>query len=133
MAMVTENWIDEIGTTAGRVWHVLHEQGAMSLTKLVKQLDLPRDLVMQAIGWLAREEKVTIDDARVKNISLRDSVQTLGFDTLRRGFPRLVAGRARGRVLACLFRRASSRLPWVRDLAVLEVRLLHREGLIHGL
>ena len=30
----------------------------MSLPKLVEEMRTPRDLVMQAIGWLAREEKV---------------------------------------------------------------------------
>ena len=44
----------------------------MSLTKLAKQIDTPRDVVMQAIGWLAREEKISIEDeSRSKVISLR--------------------------------------------------------------
>jgi len=34
----------------------------MSLAKLCKEVDAPRDVVMQAIGWLAREDKVEIEE-----------------------------------------------------------------------
>ena len=64
--------IDQIGEVAGHVWHLLNEQGPQSLTRLVKDVDAPRDVVMQAIGWLAREEKIAIEEeARSKIISLR--------------------------------------------------------------
>ena len=52
----------QVGETAGRVWHVLAENGPMTATKLVREVDAPRDVVMQAIGWLAREDKLTIED-----------------------------------------------------------------------
>ncbi len=52
----------QIGETAGMVWKVLAENGPLSLAKLVKTVDRPRDLVMQALGWLAREDKVQIED-----------------------------------------------------------------------
>ena len=43
----------------------------MSLAKLVKEIDAPRDLVMQALGWLAREEKLNIEgDSRTRLVSL---------------------------------------------------------------
>ena len=64
--------IDQIGEVAGQLWHLLNEQGPLSLTRLVKDTDAPRDVVMQAIGWLAREEKIAIEeDSRSKVISLR--------------------------------------------------------------
>ncbi len=63
MATATMSGIDQIGETAGIVWHMLDENGPMSFTKLVKSMDVPRDVVMQAIGWLAREEKVEINEA----------------------------------------------------------------------
>jgi len=44
----------------------------MNLTKLVKMIGEPRDIVMQALGWLAREDKVSIkDDGRTREVSLR--------------------------------------------------------------
>ena len=61
-----------IGETAGDVWDVLNEYGPLSLAKLVKLVGKPRDIVMQAIGWLAREEKVCIEEnGRSRIISLR--------------------------------------------------------------
>jgi hypothetical protein len=55
----TVEW--SIGETAGRIWHCLEANGSLSYAQLVKQVDQPRDLVMQALGWLAREEKVLIE------------------------------------------------------------------------
>ena len=71
MATVEEATIAQIGETAGTVWRVLEENGAMSTAKLVKEVGAPRDLLMQALGWLAREDKITIDDGRSKVVSLR--------------------------------------------------------------
>jgi hypothetical protein len=62
----------EIGATAGVVWKVLSEKGPMDLTKLVKAVGEPRDAVMQAIGWLAREDKLTFEEnGRKRTIALR--------------------------------------------------------------
>ena len=45
----------------------------MTMAKLVKAVGEPRDAVMQAIGWLAREEKLNIEDeGRTRMISLRN-------------------------------------------------------------
>ncbi len=72
--MGTENGMsctDMIGETAGAIWHALDKNGQMSLTKLGKEIEAPRDVVMQAIGWLAREEKIAIEEkGRTKLISL---------------------------------------------------------------
>jgi len=60
-----------IGQTAGTVWHVLAESGPLSAAKLAKEIDAPRDVVMQAVGWLAREGKVTVDEtSRGRTIGL---------------------------------------------------------------
>jgi predicted transcriptional regulator len=64
--------VENIGEVAGRVWRVLSENGPLSITKLIKAVDEPRDTVMQAIGWLAREGKLSIDDnGRNRTVSLR--------------------------------------------------------------
>ena len=63
--------IDQIGDTAGEVWHTLLEHGQLTITQLTKEVDAPRDRVMQAVGWLAREDKIRVDEqARRKVISL---------------------------------------------------------------
>ncbi|MBN2291072.1 MAG: winged helix-turn-helix domain-containing protein [Pirellulales bacterium] len=62
----------QIGKTAGEVWDALDKQGPLSFAKLVKAVGKPRDQVMQAIGWLAREEKLCIEEeGRSKVVSLR--------------------------------------------------------------
>lgn len=66
------NCIDQIGETAGLVWRCLEENGPMSLAKLTKDVDASRDAVMQAVGWLAREDKVEIKEKnRARIVSLR--------------------------------------------------------------
>ena len=73
MAMATrESCLAEIGDTAGKVWHLLDEKGSLTIAKLVKEIDAPRDVVMQALGWLAREEKLEIEgDGRSRTVSLK--------------------------------------------------------------
>jgi Winged helix-turn-helix domain (DUF2582) len=63
--------VEQIGDAAGQIWHYLNENGPTAITRLIKDVDVPRDLLMQGIGWLAREDKVTIDnDSRSKTVSL---------------------------------------------------------------
>ena len=62
----------EIGETAGAVWRLLDKKGPLTLAKLVKDIDLPRDTIMQALGWLAREDKIDIEEnGRTRTVSLR--------------------------------------------------------------
>lgn len=64
--------VTEIGETAGLVWNTLNKSGPLSLAKLVKKLAIPRDLVMQALGWLAREGKIDVkEERRSRIVSLR--------------------------------------------------------------
>ena len=61
-----------IGETAGTAWDVLSEDGPMSIAKLVQAVGGPRDIVMQALGWLAREDKIWIEEeGRSRIVSLR--------------------------------------------------------------
>lgn len=70
--VMTQDCVTQIGEMAGVVWHVLDEHGPLTLAKLVKQIDAPRDAVMQALGWLAREEKLSIEEtSRGKIVTLR--------------------------------------------------------------
>ena len=64
--------LTQIGETAGQVWHTLESSGPLTLAKLAKLVDAPRDMTMQAVGWLAREDKVEIEgNGRSRVISLR--------------------------------------------------------------
>jgi len=63
---------DLIGQTAGLVWQTLADNGAQTLATLKKSVDAPSDLVLLAVGWLAREDKLDFETAgRTTTISLR--------------------------------------------------------------
>jgi hypothetical protein len=51
---------EEIGTMAGAIWHTLEANGEMPLAKLKKELKARSPLLEWAIGWLAREDKITL-------------------------------------------------------------------------
>jgi hypothetical protein len=64
--------VASIGEMAGEVWSTLSENGPMTMAKLVKAIGEPRDTVMQALGWLAREDKINIvEENRSRVVSLR--------------------------------------------------------------
>ncbi len=64
--------VSQIGETAGTVWNTLLESGPLSVAKLIKTVGEPRDTVMQALGWLAREEKICIEEeGRSRIVSLQ--------------------------------------------------------------
>lgn len=52
----------KIGETAGKVYHVLEggEKNLTTLTKILKKEGYNENIVIMAIGWLAREDKVDI-------------------------------------------------------------------------
>jgi hypothetical protein len=53
--------IHSIGDTAGKVWKFLEEKGEANLTQLKKGVKADPNLTLQAIGWLAREGKLRIE------------------------------------------------------------------------
>lgn len=54
--------IESIGVVAGLVWCYLDDNGPVTLSRLARELDVPRDLAMQGVGWLAREGKVAFQE-----------------------------------------------------------------------
>jgi hypothetical protein len=51
--------INTIGDAAGKVWNVLEGKSeGLSLTQLKSAAGLSGDLLNQALGWLAREDKI---------------------------------------------------------------------------
>ncbi len=64
--------IYEIGETAGKVWQVLNDNGESTLAKVKKQVGASTEVLHQAIGWLAREDKLNISK---KGSSVKFSVK----------------------------------------------------------
>ncbi len=52
--------IIEIGIVAGDIWHFLDQHGEVTLSRLIKGIDKPRDNVLMSLGWLAREGHVVL-------------------------------------------------------------------------
>jgi hypothetical protein len=63
----------EIGQVAGKLWQTLDGQGAQNLAALKKSTNAPDDLVVAAVGWLAREDKLDFStrDGRSVRVSLQ--------------------------------------------------------------
>lgn len=69
---VVSHQVESIGTVAGTVWQFLSESDPVTLSRLAREIDVPRDLVMQGVGWLAREGKIEfIEGVRSKLITLK--------------------------------------------------------------
>jgi Mn-dependent DtxR family transcriptional regulator len=48
----------KIGETAGKIWNLLKEKGEVNISQLPRLLNEKSVLVHQALGWLAREDKI---------------------------------------------------------------------------
>lgn len=67
----SDSLVAGIGLIAGKIWQTLDAEGPLSLGKLVKKVGVPRDSVMQGLGWLAREGKIRIvEQGRSRIVSL---------------------------------------------------------------
>ncbi len=53
--------VNEVGETAGLLWHTLEAQGPMKLAQLKKQLKASDTMLLMALGWLAREDKIEFE------------------------------------------------------------------------
>lgn len=52
--------VETIGTWAGLVWNALNEADALGVKQLKKITKLKEKEIYAALGWLGREDKVTI-------------------------------------------------------------------------
>ena len=59
----------QVGETAGKIWHILNERGPQTVAQLKKGLNGSGELVGFALGWLAREDKVSLSQEK-KNIKV---------------------------------------------------------------
>lgn len=63
--------INEIGLAAGDVWQYLEWNGACTIEQIKKALPLKESVVFMAVGWLAREGKLSLDvEGKTLRISL---------------------------------------------------------------
>jgi hypothetical protein len=57
---IREDAFMTIGELAGKVWRHLSAEGSLALSKLARELGENPNRVAMAVGWLAREGKVTL-------------------------------------------------------------------------
>ncbi len=61
-----------IGDAAGKVWTYLDENGPTSVTKVATETGLNKTDIQRAIGWLAKEDKLSAElKGRTETISLK--------------------------------------------------------------
>ncbi len=56
--------IEAVGVTAGKVWSFLENQGPASMTTIEREVEAPKLLVHLALGWLAREGKLVVEERK---------------------------------------------------------------------
>jgi len=65
---------DKIGKTAGEIWKILKKKKEVNVAELPKLVNEKSALVYQAIGWLAREDKIEYQTKAAKTfVSLAES------------------------------------------------------------
>jgi hypothetical protein len=69
--------LSTIGELAGKAWRHLSAEGEQSITSVAKAIEADTDRLALAIGWLAREDKVTlrIEDNKLM-IALKENAES---------------------------------------------------------
>jgi hypothetical protein len=60
--------MEDIGECAGKVWRVLSKSGKAPLSAVMKQTGLTRAQTQLAVGWLARENKISLQENGKKQV-----------------------------------------------------------------
>ncbi len=67
------NVTERVGTAAGSIWNYLNENGPTAVTKLVNILPEDNKTLQRSIGWLAQEDKITLETiSRRETIALKE-------------------------------------------------------------
>ncbi|NOT85837.1 MAG: winged helix-turn-helix domain-containing protein [Methylococcaceae bacterium] len=64
--------LESIGVTAGSIWQHLDSNGATTVAKLVRELSEDEKTIQRGIGWLTREDKITLTVInRIETVALK--------------------------------------------------------------
>jgi Mn-dependent DtxR family transcriptional regulator len=62
----------EIGFNAGKIWELLNEKGEQPVKEMIKKLKLSTSDFHMAMGWLAREGKISYSENKgIMSVSLK--------------------------------------------------------------
>ncbi len=56
------NILEKFGNSAGQIWSVLNEKGSLKKDELLRETSLNESDFYAAVGWLARENKISFYD-----------------------------------------------------------------------
>lgn len=69
---------EKVGETAGQIWDLLKKKGEVNMAEVPRLLKEKSTVVYQAVGWLARENKIEYRTAATKTfIFLAESEKIL--------------------------------------------------------
>ncbi len=88
---------EKVIETAGKAWKVLGEKGPVTPKALSRSLKEQEDVVLQAIGWLAREDKIRYETRRNRTLVSLVESEMESFRRLFGGTPAASAGPRRPR------------------------------------
>ena len=60
--IIVKEMIEKIGINAGKLWIVLDESGRQNMKEIKKVTKLTDKDLYTALGWLAREGKITLEE-----------------------------------------------------------------------
>ncbi len=64
--------LNTIDDAAGKIWQYLDKNGSASVTKITNETGIGKNDVQRAIGWLLREDKLSIEVVgRTETLSLK--------------------------------------------------------------
>ena len=63
---------NQIGKASGIIWQYLDQNSETTLSKLKRETKLSDDLLLMGLGWLAREDKLSlVQEKRSLRVSLK--------------------------------------------------------------
>jgi hypothetical protein len=69
------NLTTKIGTDAGKVWNTVAKQGEVDVSTIARVTQLTEVDAYQALGWLARENKITCKKIKSKESKMKVSLK----------------------------------------------------------
>lgn len=68
-------YINDIGSNAGIIWHMLYEKKIMTIKEIGEQTHLKATAISLALGWLAKEDKINFSKMNGEyKISLKEDL-----------------------------------------------------------
>jgi hypothetical protein len=76
--------IKQIGDTAGKIWDSLGQKGEMNIAQMPRSMKLKSQDAYQALGWLARENKIQYTNKSGKTYVCLTPTEQNAYDLLQK-------------------------------------------------